>query len=404
MEEIKLSSHITTDAVLLPAVFIDQYMPNATGDQVKVYLYLLRQISSPTPGFSLKSVATTLSMEENDVRRALSYWEKQGLLKVEVSDYIVTGILFLPFQEIASNIIAISQQAIPQVTSLSDTASSQPQEISSDKLRSEESNSSPAKADIAADTASPVTPVISKSQPSNPAKTQEIAYDTIPWDELNKDADFQMLLRAAQSYLKNTLRPSDCERIAYWYILFESSADIIEYLIEYCVDLGKDNFRYMEKVALNWHEQGLKTLAEVKQYSKGYLPAYRAVAKGMGLKDRNLNSSDSELLKKWVGTYHFSPDIIQYACEQTIQAIHSPSLEYADKKLEDWHQKGFTTLEQAKQAEQSFRANQAKTKKTAAAKTTSQPRSKNRFINFEQRDTDYNEYFKDFYEYSSNNS
>lgn len=403
MEEIKLSSHITTDAVLLPAIFIDQYMPNATGDQVKVYLYLLRQISSPTPGFSLKSVATALNMEENDVRRALSYWEKQGLLKVEVSDYIVTGIHFLPFQEIASNIIAISKQTIPQVTSLPDAAVSQThtQEMSSDTLHSEDNNSSSVNTDIAADTVAPTSP---KAQPSAPAKTQEISYDTIPWDELNKDADFQMLLRAAQSYLKNTLRPSDCERIAYWYILFESSADIIEYLIEYCVDLGKDNFRYMEKVALNWHEQGLKTLAEVKQYSKGYLPAYRAVAKGMGLKDRNLNSSDSELLKKWVGTYHFSADIIQYACEQTIQAIHSPSLEYADKKLEDWYQKGFTTLEQAKQAEQSFRANQAKTKKNTTAKTAAQPRSKNRFINFEQRDTDYNEYFKDFYEYSSNNS
>ncbi|MGN0297910.1 MAG: DnaD domain protein [Lachnospiraceae bacterium] len=394
MEEIKLSSHIITDAVLLPAAFIEQYMPTAPGDYVKVYLYLLRQITSPTAGFSLKYMAKFLNIEENDVMRALSYWEKQSLIQVEVNDFIVTGIHFLAFPTVTKTNIVIQPPAPSAPTS-------EPPKIMT--AAQQTAVSAPAKEENAVPTAkNNRTTALPESKPAK--STSEISYKDIPWDDLSTDDDFQVLIRAAQSYLNTTMKPSDCDRMAYWYILFDRSADIIEYLIEYCVDLGKGNFHYMEKVALNWHEQGLKTLAEVKQYSKNYLPAYRAVANGMGLKERSLNTSESELLKKWVGTYRFPADVIQYACEQTLRAIHTPSFEYADEKLTDWYQNGISTLEQAKASVKQFRSNQAKTNKNSGSKNPQKSTSSNRFLNFEQRDTDYNEYFKDFLEYSENHS
>ena len=57
--------------------FIDQYMAAANGEYVKVYLYLLRHQSEPV---SVDAIADALNHTESDVRRALAYWEKAGVL------------------------------------------------------------------------------------------------------------------------------------------------------------------------------------------------------------------------------------------------------------------------------------------------------------------------------------
>lgn len=123
----------------------------------------------------------------------------------------------------------------------------------------------------------------------------------------------------------------------------------------------------------------------------------------MGIKDRNMNSKESDFLKKWTANYHFSAEILQYACEQTLQAIHKPSFEYADKKLTHWFELGLNTLEAIQKDEQQHHNNNAKSKKpspkTASPNNQSYQKNKGQFFNFDQRDTDYNEYFKDFYAY-----
>ena len=42
------------------------------------------------------------------------------------------------------------------------------------------------------------------------------------------------------------------------------SNEMIDYLVEYCVGLGKKDFRYIEKVALNWAEEGISTAAQAR--------------------------------------------------------------------------------------------------------------------------------------------
>lgn len=386
MEEIKLSNHILTDAVLIPSVFVEHYMPKATGEQVKVYLYLLRQISSPHSNFSLKTLAAALFMEEDDVRRALSYWGKQGLLEVEVNDFIVTGITFLPIPPIPAQAVAVTA-----AFSAPPSTESQPTVTKSD--------SPPA-----SPKATPLPPAAEKtstvvSEKTSTVVSEENQYAVIPWDELEQDTDYQGLLRSAQAYLGTTLKPSDCDRIAYWYVLFERSSDLVEYLIEYCADLDKTSFRYMEKVALDWHQRGLKTLPQVKEYSNSFLPSYNAVMRGMGIKDRSMSTGETELFKKWIGNYHFPAEILQYACERTIQAIHAPSFGYADTKLTEWFQFKLNTLDEIR-AHEKKHDEEEKKKKAVTAAQTSGKKKKGQFFNFDQRDTDYNEYFKDFYDYS----
>ena len=64
--------------------FIDQYMPQANGEFVKVYLYLLR-CANTGRDLSLSSIADALEHTDKDIQRALSYWEKQDLIHIKAT-------------------------------------------------------------------------------------------------------------------------------------------------------------------------------------------------------------------------------------------------------------------------------------------------------------------------------
>ena len=57
--------------------FIDTYMAAANGEYVKVYLYVLRHQGED---ITIELIADALNHTESDVRRALSYWKKAGVL------------------------------------------------------------------------------------------------------------------------------------------------------------------------------------------------------------------------------------------------------------------------------------------------------------------------------------
>ncbi len=71
-------------ATCVPNTFIDEYMTHADGEFVKIYLYLLRcMASSSETVFSISDTADKFDHTEKDVKRALKYWEKLKLLKLE---------------------------------------------------------------------------------------------------------------------------------------------------------------------------------------------------------------------------------------------------------------------------------------------------------------------------------
>ena len=67
------------DATLVANEFLDRYMPQANGDYVKVYLYLLK---NGYRGIDVQAAAEKLNLTEGDITRAVRYWEKQGILSI----------------------------------------------------------------------------------------------------------------------------------------------------------------------------------------------------------------------------------------------------------------------------------------------------------------------------------
>ena len=68
--------------------FIDTYMAAANGEYVKVYLYVLRHQGED---ITIELIADALNHTESDVRRALSYWKKAGVLAASEQGQPVQG-------------------------------------------------------------------------------------------------------------------------------------------------------------------------------------------------------------------------------------------------------------------------------------------------------------------------
>ena len=99
MSLISLQNSSELEVTILSNRFIDNFMPRANGEFVKVYIYLLRMVSAAPSSFSLEHMADSLFCTERDISRALKYWEKQGLLSLSYTagESVPTGIAFLPF-------------------------------------------------------------------------------------------------------------------------------------------------------------------------------------------------------------------------------------------------------------------------------------------------------------------
>lgn len=289
--------------------FIDTYMAGASGEYVKVYLYLLRHEKEEV---SIGQIADALNHTEADVQRALAYWQRAGVLgtEAELSGEVQT-------QGGSGISEKDSWKNAPGQSGLSSTGSALPQR----QPRAYPGQSSA--------TAAPS---------AKTAAVREAA--ACDMSKLTSDESFKQLVYIAQQYLNKLLTPTDCQILGNLYSNLGFSGELLEYLIEYCVQNHHTSLRYMEKVALGWHERGIKDVEQAKASGRGYTKGSFAVMRAMGLSDRSPAEVESEFIEKWFWEYGFTRELIVEACSRTIRQIHKPSFDYADRILRDWKNAG----------------------------------------------------------------
>lgn len=80
MSEIKINVPVF-DFTPIDNVFIDDYMVDARGDFIKVYIFILR-LGYTSQASNIETIASSLNLLQTDVQRALEYWEGKGLMKI----------------------------------------------------------------------------------------------------------------------------------------------------------------------------------------------------------------------------------------------------------------------------------------------------------------------------------
>ena len=202
--------------------------------------------------------------------------------------------------------------------------------------------------------------------------------------------EFKELLFVAEQYLGKTLSATDINAITYFYETLQMSADLIEYLIEYCVENGHKSIHYIQKVALSWHSQDIRTVEQAKTNSVLYNKNCYSILNAYGIKGRAPAASEIAYIRKWHEEYAFSLEIILEACDRTMNMIHQPNFEYTDSILKNCYIKNVHTLEDVSVLDAAF--TRAKADKVRQQTTQpSKPSGRNKFNNFENRSYDMND-------------
>ena len=335
MTDIQIHVATSHQSTCVSNTFIDCFMPDASGEFVKIYLYLLRVLSSGDRHFNPSANQLTgicLLEPGQDEHKAPAPTESSATIKM----------MLLPSDR--------------QDKSAADLNVHQP--------KTEEK-------------ALQIPP----DEPRHYSPRQIAAF--------KKQDDVAELLYISERYVGHPLNLTEVEKILFWAEELHFPVDMIEYLVECCVEKGHPNFHYMNKVALNWKESGISSLQEAKDSTNIHSQSYYAIMKAFGISGRNLTERETAFINKWTSSYGFSLDIIREACERTIRNTGKVNFEYADSILGSWSKKGIRQLDDIARLDEAFASTkQAKVASAPAARTKT-----NRFHNFEQR-----QYDDDYYE------
>ncbi|MDY3796116.1 MAG: DnaD domain protein [Agathobacter sp.] len=378
MASIRLCSDFPYRDISVPSKFIDEYMPEANGEFVKIYLYLLRSLSSSSSDCSISKIADKFDHTEKDVVRALKYWERQKLLAIEYNpDKSIAGIHVTDIYHLDDDFSSNK----PAVAAQESGNSSNTVEAATIVTESPASDSSTDSSSVVAGYASNITPI-----PAPAPTKKEYTLDDIK--NFRRDPDVSELFFIIETYLKHTLSSSDINIILYWYEELHFPTDLIEYLVEYCISKGHSSTRYMNKVAISWSESGITTVEQAKENASIHSQVYYAVMKALGISGRNLVDTEMNYIKKWSKEFGFDTQLISLACQRTISAIHQPSFEYVDSIMTSWHNNQVHTTEDVDKLDAAYN----KTKKVTV-NTTDKPigTKRNKFNNFNQREYDYDQ-------------
>lgn len=363
-----------SDFTSISNVFLDEYMPMANGEFIKIYLHLLRLVNSTLTNtsddtVSLSDIADKFNMLEADVNRALHYWADRNLLSL--SSDKSGNITCIRFEPLKSSRYIVQGISTKNKTGISDSS----------KLTDTESGI------LASASGESVSiPVPESSGIIVPAKRNYSPKEIAAYSE---DERFDQLKFLAQSYLGTTLSPLDINSIIYMLDGLKLDADFIAHIMAKCISEGHKSFSYIEKCAISYAEKEIYTTEEAKLNEKIRKDIYKNIYKIFGLSYKAPVKKEVFYISKWTDKYGFSDELILEACSRTMEHTHTASFRYADSILTNWFNNNANCLEAVEKLDKLHseennkifsRLSESPTKKAAGTKKEK---------SFEQRTYDY---------------
>lgn len=160
----------------------------------------------------------------------------------------------------------------------------------------------------------------------------------------NEDEGFSYLLDEVQRVLGKSVNHNDASVITAMYNHMGMSPELILQLINYCISIGKTNFRYIERVSCDWFDRGIDTFEKAETLIRNLerkARAETAISSYFGIEGRALSKKEKEYIDVWVNSFGMSMDMIKHAYEICIDKKAKLVFSYINAILADWHKKGF---------------------------------------------------------------
>ncbi|WP_250278871.1 DnaD domain protein [[Clostridium] colinum] len=318
--------------------FIEKYMIKANSSFVVIYIFLLKCYINKEDIY-LDKVSAKLNILASDIIKALDYWKSENIISYKQMQNKVE-ILFFPFKN---------------------------DEINENNLK--------------------------KSQNLN-YKEDEITINS-------QKEDIQKIFRLAEKKFAKTLSYQDREILISLYENYGMSIEILAVLFTYCIENGKTNLKYIEKVAIDWCENNIDSIEKVEAYLKVYNNDFKTIMGFFGQSNRTPIKKEEDIMKIWLIDYKMPMKLIEEACTRTVLKTGKVSFEYANSILKDWKDKNITSLEEVKRLDSDYE-NSLKAKEEEKQKKLEQIYKNkissnnnfnnyktNKFVNYKQKEPDY---------------
>lgn len=289
-----LNFNCRSGIMAVPCDAVDKYINTASHDDLKILLYIFRHSDKPVDP---SEICEKLCLSVNQFKRSIKFWAD-------------AGIFVLSSENTSQKEISLKE---PEIR---------------DKIESARESAAAHKI---------INTHTQYGQEEITKKSQE-------------NEEIRFLLESVPEQLGKLISPSECSILIYLYEEAGLPADVILMLVGYCVSFGKNNMRYIEKMAISWAEEGIDTheKAESKirelEERRSFEGQVRHI---MGISDRALAPTERQHILKWC-SWKMPLELIKLAYDICVSRTGKLSFAYINKILISWHEKGYTTVEQAK--------------------------------------------------------
>ncbi len=340
MSSLSLYTQSPQALTLVPNAFIDCYLADANDAQVKLYLYLLRYLPQGNLP-SLAKISDIFNYTERDVLRSLRYWEGKGLLSLEYDQ--------------AGDIVSIELlEAAP--------AASGPHLIPTAPGRTlpQESTASPSGAEKAV-CARPLPTALDTDSPAafagqnaaapelaQPAEEAEDASDKvspapISPSEPPPSGEHAYALFLAETYMGRPLSSQDMRSVLYIVEDLGFDKEMLDYMLQECVDRNTKSIRYLEKMAQGLADKGIRTPKEAMEDPGFYEKEVYEILRSLGRREHP-TPAEAAYPRRWLREYGFPMDVISEACQRACVKSSTGRLALTEGILRDWRSKGVRHL------------------------------------------------------------
>lgn len=308
----------------VPSSVVDKYIKLASGNALKLLLYLMRHGGE---SFTAEILRAELGFEElGELEDAALFWVQRGIIRTSSGKNSISLTAASP-ETVSEN--------VPEESAPSGTAKRAVQKVK--------------------------PPVVSSG---------EIAEKT------KNSPEMKALFEAAENLFGRMLRASDREAISNLTGYYGLPCDVALMLIGYCTNLKEKHGKtitanYISKVAQNWSDEEIMTvqLADEKIRSLEKQSSIEEhICQKMGLTSKP--TAETVSLIKAAVDRGFSEDMIMLAYDKTVDGTGKWSPSYANKILESWKSAGITTPDEAAKADEEFKKANSFKKPPASAKRT----------------------------------
>lgn len=290
-------------------IFINDFMPVAKGDHVKVYLLGFKYAMDGESTFTNETISKNIGITTEEVNEAWDYWKNQGIVNLNTDSQGRQEIEFVNLKQLY--VENIYRYLTKDVT------------------------------------------------PSKDKREQKTDFDMLI--EANKSQPIKDMFRAVELTLGRLVTPNEKRNILDWIANYSATPEIVIETFKYAVEKKNiKSMKYVETLLAAWFDNNIQNKEELSKYlddKRKNFKYYNTVKKHLGFDGRQLTLSEKKIIDVWVDQWGFSLEMIIHALSYSSKTTN-PNLNYFNTILENWYKSGF------KQVDDLSKQHKSKTKYT----------------------------------------